>query len=881
MGECAAAAACGALSLADAAAVVCYRSSLMKRVSGRGLMAFTELSLEQATALADEYAGRLSVAANNSPGSTVLSGEPAAIEDALRRLTEREVFCRRIKVDVASHCSQMDPLRPELEARLNGMKPRTGEMPLYSTSSGSIEDGSRLDAGYWGRNLRQPVLFSGAVDNLLRDGFDTFIEINAHPVLLQSIESSIGNSGKSATVVASLRRGHNDRAEMLNALGALYVSGYPVDFRRLYPQGVCLRLPAIAWNRERYWIETDGAQRQPRRLAAVPASTSDPANDIYELHWREAEIPPAANATGLWIVMSGAGAVAAPLMAQMENASRECVRVKNVEELERALEAVGGRCRGVIRIAAMESADARDAAAEAMETVRTVRAVARAADAPRLWLVTTGVWHLAADTGEVHAAQSPAWGLGRVIEKEHPELRSVNADLSASPVDKEIAILGRLICGDGAEEQIAVRGEKYLVARYGRMAQETGGTLAFRADASYLITGGLGGIGLHVAEWLVKNGAMHIALVSRRQPDDGARERIAALRSTGATVRVFSADLADDDHVRAMLASMQAELPPLKGVFHLAAAYESALLGDVEPTGLHRVMRSKAEGAWALDRRLNGLDLDYFVLFSSIAAAISQPGLGSYAAANAYAEGLARYRRARGLKAQSVQWGSWLSTGLSNDRHVQDGVRIYRQAGIQPIAVEDALRVLAKIMVAGKTDVLALPVSWDQFARSFANAAPPRAFLDLLPKAGIPRAPETPEAIGEKLLALEPARRRAALEAHLREKLAAVLKTDPARIDPAKPFGAMGTDSLMGLEFVRRLSATTGLRLPVTAVFNYPTVQTLAREIAKRMGIPLESAAAAEAQPNGKAMQAAASSVAGMTDDQAIEALLRVGPRAV
>jgi myxalamid-type polyketide synthase MxaE and MxaD len=325
---------------------------------------------------------------------------------------------------------------------------------------------------------------------------------------------------------------------------------------------------------------------------------------------------------------------------------------------------------------------------------------------------------------------------------------------------------------------------------------------------------------------------------------------------------------------------MQAELPPLKGVFHLAAAYESALLGDVEPTGLHRVMRSKAEGAWALDRRLNGLDLDYFVLFSSIAAAISQPGLGSYAAANAYAEGLARYRRARGLKAQSVQWGSWLSTGLSNDRHVQDGVRIYRQAGIQPIAVEDALRVLAKIMVAGKTDVLALPVSWDQFAHSFANA-PPRAFLDLLPKAGIPRAPETPEAIGEKLLALEPARRRAALEAHLREKLAAVLKTDPARIDPAKPFGAMGTDSLMGLEFVRRLSATTGLRLPVTAVFNYPTVQTLAREIAKRMGIPLESAAAAEAQPNGKAMQAAASSVAGMTDDQAIEALLRVGPRAV
>jgi acyl transferase domain-containing protein len=881
MGECAAAAACGALSIEDAAAVVCHRSSLMKRVSGRGLMAFAGLSLEQATALADEYAGRLSVAANNSPGSTVLSGEPAAIEDALRRLTEREVFCRRIKVDVASHCSQMDPLLPELEARLNGIKPRVGQAPLYSTSSGTIEDGSRLDAEYWGRNLRQPVLFSGAVNNLLRDGFDTFVEINAHPVLSQAIESSIGDSGKNATVVASLRRGRNDRAEMLSALGALYVSGYPLDFRRLYSHGVCLRLPAAVWNRERYWIEMDGAPRQPRRPAVAPVAASDPAKDIYELQWREAAMPPAANAIGLWIVIGGSGTVATPLISLMESAGGECVRVGNVEELERALEAVGRRRRGVIRISAMQSSDAHDAAAESMDIVRTVRAVAGAADAPRLWLVTTGVWHLASDGGEVHVAQSPAWGLGRVIEREHPELRSVNADLSASPDDKEIEFLGRLICGDGSEEQIAIRGEKYLVARYRRMAQETGGAVAFRADAAYLITGGLGGIGLHLAEWLVKNGARHIALVGRRQPDDAARERISALESMGAAVRVVSADMADDDQVRAMMASLDAELPPLKGLFHLAAAYESALLGDVEPTGLERVMRSKADGVWALDRRLNGLDLDYFVLFSSIAAAISQPGLGSYAAANAYAEGLARSRRARGLKAQSVQWGSWASTGLSKDRHVQDGVRVYQQMGIQPIAVEDALRALANIMVAGTTDVLVAPISWDQFARSFANAAPPRAFLDLLPKAEIARAPETPEAIGEGLLALEPARRRAALEAHLRERLAAVLKTDAARIDPAKPFGAMGMDSLMGLEFVRRLSAITGLRLPVTAVFNYPTIQTFASEIARRMSIALETAAPAEVRPNATAMRSAGSSVDGMTDDEAIEALMCGGPRAV
>jgi acyl carrier protein len=178
------------------------------------------------------------------------------------------------------------------------------------------------------------------------------------------------------------------------------------------------------------------------------------------------------------------------------------------------------------------------------------------------------------------------------------------------------------------------------------------------------------------------------------------------------------------------------------------------------------------------------------------------------------------------------------------------------------------------IMMSDKTDVLALPVSWEQFARSFKNAAPPRAFLRLLPKTAGSCTTEMRPVIGEELLALEPARRRAALEVHLREQLGAVLKTGPGRIDPAKPFGAMGMDSLMGLEFVRRLSSTTRLRLPVTAVFNYPTIQSLAREIAIRMGIALESSAPVLSRPNGGAAALPSSSLAGMTDEEAIEALI-------
>jgi acyl transferase domain-containing protein len=877
MGECAAAVVSGALSIEDAAAVVSYRSQLMKRASGKGSMAFAALSMDHAEAMLADYAGRVSISADNGPESIVLSGDTHAIEDVMRRLTEREIFCRRVKVDVASHSSHMDPLRAELEKLLRHIRPRQGSIPLYSTTTGCKEDGAALNAGYWSRNLRQPVLFSSAVRSLLNDGFDTLIEISSHPLLLQSIGENIGRSGKQAVAVGSLRRDADDAAEMLNSLGTLYVCGVPVDFRKLYPEGICLRLPAYPWQRERHWIETDGTPRQLRQISAHPASASDCANDTYELRWFEEEAPPASVPGGVWILLSDGDEVAAALAPQLQTSGNVCICVSNRDELRRALEATGGRCRGIIRIPGTRSADPNEASQEALEVVRTVRAAAAALNPPRLWFVTTGVWRLPGDAGDVCAAQSPAWGLGSVIEREHPELRCVNVDLSASPGRKEIESLARLICQDGPEEQLAVRGGRYFVARYERVTDEKNGAPpAFRANAAYLIIGGLGGIGLHVARWLVQSGARHLAIAGRRPPDDTAREQIAALESLGAVVRVFSADIADDKQATAMLDQIRAELPPLAGVFHLAAVIERVLLNDLEAESLGRVMRSKAVSAWSLDRHLKDVDLDFFVLFSSIASAISQPGLGSYAAANAYLEALARYRRARGLNAQCVQWGLWLETGLSNDERARNGVRAYRKIGIQPLAVEGALRALGQIMASERTGVLASPVSWGQFADSFENAAPPRVFQRLLPKDESVRPPAEAEPIGRTLREIEPDRRRAALEAHLREKLAAVLKTGAERIDPAKPFRTMGVDSLMALEFVRRLSVTTSRRLPVTTVFNYPTVQTLAGEIARRMAIPLDCDA--PAMPMRTAPEVTTiSTVAGLTDEEVIEALVGKG----
>jgi len=880
MGESAAAAVSGALSLEDAAALVCHRSRLMKSASGRGLMAIAELSMEDAAAIVDEYHGRISIAANNSPTSTVLSGDADAIEDALRRIHEREVFCRRINVDVASHSAHMEPLRGQLAELLRDIRPRAGSIPLYSTTSGRIEDGSGLDAEYWGRNLRQPVLFSSALQSLLRDGFDTFIEVNAHPVLLQAMEDGIRHSGKRAVAVASLKRDQPEYGEMLNGLGALHISGFPVDFRKLYPEGRCLRLPAYPWQRERHWIEAGDATGQ-RPGSAPSVAASDCTNDLYELRWIENQPSPTKpKPAGVWILMGGQDA-ADQLARHLEAAGDECIQVSDADELGRALEVSGGFCRGVVRWGGTRDADAHAASAEILDIVRTVQAITAAdiASPPRLWLLSPGAWHFEGDGDQACPANGPAWGLGRVIAREHADLRCVNLDLSLTADPTEMETVAGLLREDGGEEQVAVRGRKRFAARYERITEgKDSAAPQFRADATYLVTGGMGGIGLNVAKWLAHLGARHIALVSRHAPSDPAQEQIAAIESLGVAVRVFSADVADDAQVASMLSEIRSGMPALRGIFHLAAITDGAWLSDLDAARLEPVMRPKAIAAWTLHRQVKE-ELDFFVLFSSIAAAISQPGLGSYASANSYVDALARYRRAKGLKAQSIQWSPWLSTGLGNDKKVQRGVGLYEKIGVRPLAVEGALRGLGRIMAMDKPNVTVLPVSWEQFARSFENAEPPRAFLNVLPKHAADSAPAPVESIRETLLQLETGQRAAALEAHLREKLAAVLKTAVARIDPAKPFGSMGLDSLMGLEFVRRLAATTSLRLPATAVFNYPTIQTLAGEIGRRMGIPINGAA--QATPTSMPAQNPSSvSTTALTDEEAIEVLMGRSDRA-
>ena len=367
----------------------------------------------------------------------------------------------------------------------------------------------------------------------------------------------------------------------------------------------------------------------------------------------------------------------------------------------------------------------------------------------------------------------------------------------------------------------------------------------FADEATYLITGGLGGVGLTVAEWMAENGAGHLVLLGRRAPSDEAAAAIRRIEALGTAVTTFQADITQRAEVEKVIATLRAGQRPLKGVMHAAAVVDDGLIVDLSPERFPYVLGPKMAGTWNLHTSTVDEDLEFFVLFSSIAAVHPQPGMGSYAAANAFLDAFAQYRRRLGKPASSVNWGGWNELGLAKAAGTVTSIGGYEQQGMRNMSGREALAALGHVLQTSPAQAIAVPFDWERFAAFYGNGSgttgAPTIFSGL--------ASPTQSAAGsnagraEILVLLETAdstrQRHACLETYLQEVLGRVLKLATAKIDRERPLGSMGLDSLMGLEFVRRLSGALEVAIPATVVFNYPTIRLLAGHLLRRMQLEL------------------------------------------
>ena len=449
------------------------------------------------------------------------------------------------------------------------------------------------------------------------------------------------------------------------------------------------------------------------------------------------------------------------------------------------------------------------------------------AQPPSLWLVTRGVQPVAAGATSLAVAQSTVWGLGKVIAREHPEFRCALVDLDSSRDPDELQALVDELQGVEGEEQIAFRaGQRYV----SRMRNKIGVRLPssqFRArpDATYLVTGGLGGIGSRVSRWLVDRGARHLVLIGRSAGSESDPATLNALQNAGAQVLVQQADVSQAGQVARVLNEIERSMPPLRGVVHCAGVFEDRLLIDHQWELFGKVFAPKVSGSWNLHSLTKDMDLDFFIFFSAAASILGAPGLGNYVAANNFLDVLAHHRRAQGLPGLSINWGPWAGAGMAQAvgpmREAQ-----WAAVGVEPLQPERALSELEDLLQQDAVQSAVIKVDWPRFFRQFPAGYRPR-FLDQIGQDSQPAREDRSE-LREQLEAAPASDRRVLLATHVRSQVARILGWSPSDpLDSRQGFFDLGMDSLSSMELRNVLQMTLGCSLPSTLTFKYPTVDTL------------------------------------------------------
>jgi NADPH:quinone reductase-like Zn-dependent oxidoreductase/acyl carrier protein len=355
--------------------------------------------------------------------------------------------------------------------------------------------------------------------------------------------------------------------------------------------------------------------------------------------------------------------------------------------------------------------------------------------------------------------------------------------------------------------------------------------LTIRRDGTYLVTGGLSGLGLLAARWLAERGAGRLVLVGRRGVTAAAEPTLAVIRAFGTEIVAEALDISDETALRGLLTRIGKDGPPLRGVFHSAGALDDAALLQQDAERFGRVFAPKVRGGWLLDSLTRSEALDWFVLFSSIAAVLGSPGQANHSAANAFLDSLAHERRNNGLPALSVNWGAWTEVGAAADRGITGRLR---SQGLGAVTPEQGLLALQRLLESGVTQAAVVPIDWRRYLERYEQSHVPTLFAHMTEAARTnatsAEQAAAPAAVNfrQQLVEAPESRRRPMLAAFVRERALRALGIDPSKpLDPRTPLGDLGLDSLLAVELRNTLGSALGRSLPATWLFDYPSIETL------------------------------------------------------
>ncbi len=454
-------------------------------------------------------------------------------------------------------------------------------------------------------------------------------------------------------------------------------------------------------------------------------------------------------------------------------------------------------------------------------TQRLFRAAAAADLRAPIWVLTRDAQRIT-DADSVSPEQTGLWGFCRAVALEYPQVWGGLADVSGTDADWA-RLVAYIVTAPAGEDQLALRGQSVHVPRLvRRTGQPNPTTLQLRTDASYLVTGGLGSLGLEIAGYLAGHGARNLVLTSRRAPSAAAQERIDALTAQhGCAVRVITADVANPHDVAHLIDTISAELPPLAGIVHAAGENSTTVLSDLDAAELDRVFSGKVWGAWYLSEVVADLKLDFFVSTSSISAVWGSYGQSAYSAANAFLDGLTWRLREQGVPGISVNFGPW-AAGMADE---QARAQLDRR-GVHTLSPADALAGMADLMVGAGSHGVVARMDWARFLPIYLQTGKRALLTEVageVPESASPVATAAGTTrLVERLTAAPVQQRKKLVLEELRDAVAEVTQIDASEIREETGLFDLGLDSLMAVELRRRLEASVGAELPATLAMDHP-----------------------------------------------------------
>jgi acyl transferase domain-containing protein/acyl carrier protein len=742
LGEYVAACQSGVFSLEDALALVALRGHLMQGMPHGSMLAVLRGEEEVRSRLSEN----LSIAAVNAPEVCVVSGPTPDIENLRNDLTDQEVPCRPLAVTHAFHSSMMDPMIPAFSEEVRKVRLARPTIPFVSNVSGEWITGEEaLDPDYWGnRHVRQGVRFADGLSCVTREATVLLLEVGPGTALASLARRSVGRSGVSA-VLASLP-GAGDKTTdvqfILTSLGRVWLAGEAVDWTRFYSDESRSRvaLPTYPFERVKHWLEPSNEGR----VAAEPArfSTKPALQDwFYEPSWRRSLPPrPGASdgATGepeTVLVFADDCRLGDAVASRLREMRHEVVVVRpgqaaadvgrgevtiapgNAADMDWLVKMLLRRDRPLRYVIHMWNVTGAGAAASTETPSRTeelgffsllylARAIAERnrGDALHLTIVSDGMQQVAGEPVP-HPEKALLLGPTKVIPREMPNVtcRSIDVEQpepSSWKWDRLVSSLTDEALTPNGDDVVAYRGEQRMIEVFERIRPGTARQhdSPLRDRGTYVVTGGLGGLGLVVAEYLIERTNAQVVLIGRtpvpgmrdrkqwraeHDPDDATSQllrTLEALEAIGGYVSVECADVGDPAQLRDAIQRARRRFGDPHGVFHLAGVLDDGLIQFSGRDRAEAVLRPKVLGTRSLMRAVAGLSLDFIVLFSSLSSVIGLEGQIDYAAANAFLNAFARHKRTLdGTRIVAIDWGMWEDVGMAADRFGRDSPDVARE----------------------------------------------------------------------------------------------------------------------------------------------------------------------------------------------------------